>query len=388
MATDDQARINRYIQYASALIGNYKGGEPFQLYLKKYFRENTRHGSKDRKKIASLCYQYFRLGNGITVQMTLEEQILFAEHLLANGPVASSGKLNEHLSTFDPDKIFPFPHLVSTHIDLPAFNRSFLIQPLLFIRIRPGFHHRVNKTLRENDIPFKVISKDCIALENSTNTSDLASLNKEIVIQDINSQNISLFLERIHPKHDSPVNLWDACAGSGGKSILAKDFIPNIHLTVSDIRNSILKNLIIRFRQSGIKDYHLFTVDLTKPLHKIKGEPFDVIVADVPCSGSGTWARTPESIQFFKPDDLAHYIDTQQSIVANCISKLKSGGYFLYITCSVFEAENENNVAFICKNFPLRVVHHQYLKGYNTRADTLFVCLLKKEEVSHSENLP
>jgi 16S rRNA (cytosine967-C5)-methyltransferase len=54
---------------------------------------------------------------------------------------------------------------------------------------------------------------------------------------------------------------------------------------------------------------------------------------------------------------------------------LKSGGYFLYITCSVFQKENEEIVEFIESNCPLKLVSLRYLDGYNQKADTLFAAL-------------
>src|SRR5690606_27157702 len=106
------------------------------------------------------------------------------------------------------------------------------------------------------------------------------------------------------------LSVWDCCAASGGKSILAKDILKNIQLTVSDIRKSILINLEKRFASAGIKAYTAKVADLTDPSFShsplapserfsragTHHSAFDLIICDAPCSGSGTWARTPEQL--------------------------------------------------------------------------------------------
>ena len=68
-----------------------------------------------------------------------------------------------------------------------------------------------------------------------------------------------------HIQEESHLKAWDCCAASGGKSILLKDKFPRVQLTVSDIRETILRNLRQRFQRAGIKDYHAFVADLSKP---------------------------------------------------------------------------------------------------------------------------
>ena len=60
------------------------------------------------------------------------------------------------------------------------------------------------------------------------------------------------------------------------------------------------------------------------------------------------------------------------------ILALKPGGHLLYITCSVFKKENEENVSFIKENFHFDLIKMEVLKGYDKKADTLFAALLKK----------
>jgi len=173
------------------------------------------------------------------------------------------------------------------------------------------------------------------------------------------------------------LSVWDCCAASGGKSIMAKDILGDMDLTVSDVRESILINLKKRFSEAGITKYKSFVADLTHSSQPIV-HSFDLIIADVPCSGSGTWSRTPEQLYYFDQKAIEEYSNLQKKIVANVIAQMKPGGYLLYITCSVFKKENEEVVAFIKQNFHLEVTQMEVLKGYDKKADTMFAALLQK----------
>ncbi len=201
-------------------------------------------------------------------------------------------------------------------------------------------------------------------------------LDKEAVIQDYNSQQTINSLQSQFKNPKARLAVWDCCAGSGGKSISIKDKFPNAVLTVSDVRESILINLKKRFLKAGIKKYTAFVADLTKPKFEFRNSSFDLILCDAPCTGSGTWSRTPEELYFFKVDKINYYSDLQKNITRNAAKSLKAGGLFLYITCSVFKKENEEVVEFIQSNTALRLLAMQYFIGYNTKADNLFAALL------------
>jgi len=391
-------RFHRYLQYASSILLKYKGTEPFHLYLKKYFSANKKHGSKDRKQITSLCYHYFRLGFGVKNEISTEEKLFLATFLLENKSsdilnslkpewnekiyLDISSKLEMVKVVFGIDKIFPFVDELSPVIDFKKFNLSFLVQPKLYIRIRNGYKEKIIEQLNAANIPFENISVDCFSFSNNEKVSEVIHIDKEAVIQDYNSQRVGEFFEQLSTNSQrSTIKIWDCCAASGGKSILAFDRLKNIELTVSDSRKNIIDNLKSRFVKAGIKSYHSFVADLTENFDKNifdKKTSFDFIIADVPCSGSGTWARTPEQLLFFSKKSVEKYAILQQKIVENAVQYLNAGGYFLYITCSVFNKENEENVGFIKKNLNLELIGSKYLEGYEMQADTLFAALFRK----------
>jgi 16S rRNA (cytosine967-C5)-methyltransferase len=192
-------------------------------------------------------------------------------------------------------------------------------------------------------------------------------------VQDYNSQKV---LNSLNDKlqFNQAVRVWDCCAASGGKSILMHDHFPSARLTVSDVRESILINLRKRFERAGIKSYESFIADISSKDFS-SDKKFDVVICDAPCSGSGTWSRTPEQNFFFKKDKIAYYAALQKKIALNASQTVNANGWFVYITCSVFKKENEEVVDHLTANTSLQLMSTKYLKGYDKKADSLFVAL-------------
>jgi len=375
-----------HLNSAIQILEKYKGSEPFAHFIKNYFRQYKKFGSTDRRTISHFCYSYFRIGNALK-NVSIEERILTgiflcnhsSNDLLAHFKPDWNNKIHLSLaeklslinSHFSVQVIFPWKDELSDGVDHEKFSESFFIQPDLFLRIRPGKKEMVLKKLTDAKIEFKQINNSCIALNNSTKIEDVIQINTEAVIQDYNSQQIRNFFEPQTTNHKAQT-AWDCCAASGGKSIMLYDINPNIKLTVSDIRESILMNLKKRFEEAGIKKYHSFVCDLSTTNYKPQTTNYNLIIADVPCTGSGTWSRTPESLLFFSKSEIERYSELQKKIVANIIPSLSKNGKLVYITCSVFKKENEEMVDFILQKFPLQLEKMEVLKGYEMKADTMF----------------
>ena len=385
------SRWYSYINSAKAILLAYKGEEPFSLFLKKYFAGQKKFGSTDRKQVSNLCYCYFRTGKSL-LAIPVEERILAGLFLCSDKP----GKLLEEIRPewnkqvglpidekyamlgiqYSMATVFPWQEELSAEADYRLLCASFFIQPDLFLRLRPGQEKVVTEKLQRAGIEFKSVSARGLSIATASNTDAIIELDKEAVVQDYNSQRVGEFLPL--RDDDSQLSVWDCCAASGGKSIMAKDILGDINLTVSDVRESILINLKKRFAAAGISNYKCLVVDLTKPVPALKGEKFDLILADVPCSGSGTWSRTPEQLYYFNEAKIDEYAVLQKKIMTTVIPHLAQGGQLLYITCSIFKKENEAAVDFIKEKFHLELTRMELLKGYDRKADTMFAALLKK----------
>jgi 16S rRNA (cytosine967-C5)-methyltransferase len=392
------SRYHSYLNSAVQILAQYRGEEPFASFLKKYFSANKRYGSKDRKQVSHLCYCYFRLGKSL-MELPVEERILVALFLCTTEEQETlkelkpewnkyvTVSLEEKWSMFDDQYalpgVFPWKKELSESIDHRQMERSFFIQPDLFLRLRPGKEASVKKKLQEAAIPFTVVADNCIALANASKIDEVIQLNKEAVIQDYNSQRVGELMRLTGTVR----RVWDCCAASGGKSIMAYDLLPGIELTVSDVRASILANLKKRFDEAGIKKYKSLVLDLAKENVQYSTlnpdsyrEQFSLVIADVPCTGSGTWSRTPEQLFYFDEKKIEEYVALQRKIVRNVIPHIEKGGYLLYITCSVFKKENEEAIAFVEQQFQLEIKRMEIFEGYDKKADTLFAALLRVEK--------
>ena len=389
------SRIYSYLNSAKGILQEYDGHEPFASFIKKYFTQHKKFGSKDRKQVSHLCYCYFRLGKALR-DTPIEEKILNALFLCSNvqneilkdlkaewnekveSPLAD--KISLIGFQFSIQDIFSWQDDLSESIDKQAFILSHLQQPDLFLRLRPGKEEIVKQKLTKGKIEFELINGNCIALPNSSRIDELIELDKEAVVQDYSSQRVGEFIEVVRRRQSDHLSfsVWDCCAASGGKSIMAKDILGDIDVIVSDVRESILSNLKKRFSSAGIKEYKSLVADLKVPAKQLTGKKFDLIIADIPCSGSGTWSRTPEQLYYFDGNKIEGYAALQKKIVSNLIPHLQPTGSLLYITCSLFSKENEEMIEFIKEKFHLEVVKMEILEGYNKKADTMFAALLIK----------
>lgn len=385
--------INRYYSYISTAIRvlqTARAGEPFTSQLKKFFAANKKYGSTDRKIIAGICYTFFRVAHlfwkeinetniykAIFLCETSSSKILAFLAPELNDKIELSIEEKFKMLNLQPEDIFPFTDLLSDEIDLDQFSISFLKQPLVFLRTRKGFQEKVKETLQQNDVLFQLPETGCISVENGKKISDLPGLNEQFVIQDLSSQHV---LDHLNPaKLSSPLTAWDCCAASGGKSILLNDvlgFAPK--LTVSDIRENILQNCRQRLQEANVRVQKYLKVDLVNGEDKQIKEKFDLIICDVPCTGSGTWSRTPEQLFFFEAKMVEEYATKQKLIFVNAIKHLKEKGLFFYITCSVFTKENEEMIHHIKTETGAQLLNSTYYKGMAQNADSLFVAVFTK----------
>ena len=399
-------KFDNQLRYALQIIDTYQGEMPLYAWLKSYFRDNKQMGSRDRRLLSTLVYGFYRLGHAVK-GLSAEDRMLaglflcndqpgeFLQYFRPEYDEKAALPLSEKIAFFQTQPtgagfrvtdIFPWREELSAGIDHEAFCLSFLRQPDLFLRIRPGQEQAVRQKLdlagSKSSAAFKApttfIPPFTFRLPNGFNVEEYFTPDQEVVVQDYSSQRIANFLQIPAPTATPgqpafPEFFWDACAASGGKSILVHDLYPELNITVSDIRDSILRNLRSRFAKAGIKNYQAFLTDLTRDYPPDAAANADLILADVPCTGSGTWSRTPEELWFFNPQRISQYAEIQKKILGHIAPRLLPGAWLVYSTCSVFKKENEEMAALIRDTtHGLKQDKMENIKGYDDRADTMF----------------
>lgn len=391
-------REEQQLKTFKRIIQEYPANSPLTKFLPGFFKKNKQMGSTDRRVASQLLYNFFRLGKA-AVDLPVEERLFIAQFLCNSSAdtfleyfkpdlnaqigysFAEKISILEGKYQFNLKDVFPFTEHFSSGINTEMFLRSQFIQPDLFIRIHSGKEELVKSVLHSAGINFKELSQHTLALPNGTKLDLIFgnrdnSLNKSFPfeVQDLSSQQTVSYFRPKRYEH-----WWDACAASGGKSLLLFDQEPLIKLLVSDIRESVLNNLDERFIGAGLLTYHKKVLDLTQDADPILHDfLFDGIILDAPCTGSGTWGRTPEMISQFEKYNIQSFQNLQKTIASNVIKYLKPGKPLIYITCSVFREENENVVDYLTSELGLQLEESSVLKGYEKKADTMFVARLIK----------
>ena len=126
----------------------------------------------------------------------------------------------------------------------------------------------------------------------------------------------------------------DYCAGGGGK-VLALAARADAQWFAHDVDARRMSDLGARAARAGVHVTQLAPGDAAA-----RG-PYDLVLCDAPCSGSGTWRRTPDAKWRLTPDRLRELCDIQAEILQTAAQLVAPGGQLAYATCSLFAAENE-----------------------------------------------
>ncbi|MES2273719.1 MAG: RsmB/NOP family class I SAM-dependent RNA methyltransferase [Chlamydiota bacterium] len=147
-------------------------------------------------------------------------------------------------------------------------------------------------------------------------------------------------------------HVLDYCSGSGGKTLAFAHLMRGKgQIYLHDIRPRVLLEARKRLKRAGIQN-----AQMLEPAHphlsKIKGK-MDWVLGDVPCSGTGTLRRNPDSKWKIDAPMIERLVQQQREIVKEALAYVKPGGFFVYATCSILPEENVDQVNFFLKNYPL-----------------------------------
>jgi 16S rRNA (cytosine967-C5)-methyltransferase len=178
-----------------------------------------------------------------------------------------------------------------------------------------------------------------------------------VVIQDQASQLVATLVGSAAPEMNSRsrLRILDCCAAPGGKTLAMADRHPEASVTAVEMHPHRTRLLYKLLRAAGAERNVGVIVANAEQL-PLSGS-FDGVLADVPCSGTGTLARNPEIKWRLRPDDLKDLQARQSAILGSALAQVMPGGRLVYSTCSLESEENENVVEqALSQNSSVRLV--------------------------------
>ena len=194
----------------------------------------------------------------------------------------------------------------------------------------------------------------------------------------------------------SPLRLLDLCAAPGGKSTLWRSLLPDDTLFVANepvrSRAEILSENLAKWGNPDVVVTNAYPADFA-PL----GSFFDVIAADVPCSGEGMFRRDPSAREEWDAEAPVRCAARQWGIIEEVWPALREGGFLVYSTCTFNRQEDEDLVFRIAHELGAELIEIPTLQAWGisgdttgrnlpayhffphrTRGEGFFLCLLRK----------
>lgn len=201
----------------------------------------------------------------------------------------------------------------------------------------------------------------------------------------------------IHEIGNDDLRVLDLCAAPGGKSIAIRSILPDNCLLYSNepirARAQVLMENMLKWGHPNVVVTNNYARDYQRANMR-----FDIIVADVPCSGEGMFRKDANAIGEWSLQNVEKCWRLQREIITEIWPCLKPGGYLVYSTCTFNAHENEENVNWIAEQLGADFVNVHTKEEWNitgslidqhpmyrfipgkTRGEGLFVAVLKKHE--------
>jgi len=219
--------------------------------------------------------------------------------------------------------------------------------------------HKVNPELNPHPIPW---CKDGYWLDTRPNFTFDPLLHAGVYyVQEASSMFLSHVLQHLVKQ---PVMALDLCAAPGGKTTCACTSLPAGSFLFSNEpigkRAQILAENVQKFGHEDV----VVTNNYPRDYKKTK-LGFDVIIADVPCSGEGMFRKDPQSIEEWSLQNVENCWQLQRSIIADIWDNLKPGGILIYSTCTFNAHEDEENIAWILNEYDAELLSVSTEEAWN-----------------------
>ncbi len=345
------------IQAAIDILDKILAGAPAEKALTGWARRSRYAGSKDRAGVRDHVFDALRCKRSFAALGGAET----GRGLMIGAVRASDGDLETLFSgaKHAPEKVRdeevgrPFASDAERY-DIadwlwPEFTRSLqqeTVSAAKALQHRAPVHLRVN--LLRGDVPRAIrelAAEDIVVQSHSACETALeviggqrriaqsrAYLDGLVELQDAASQAVVASL-KLRPG----MRVLDYCAGGGGKT-LAMAACEGIEVFAHDFAPERMRDLPKRAERAGAKVNILSASQITKL------GPFDLVLVDAPCSGSGSWRRAPAGKWALTEGRLQELTATQYEILDRTSDMVARGGVLAYATCSMLDVENQGPV--------------------------------------------
>lgn len=372
---------------AIAVLDRILAGEPAERALTNWGRASRYAGSGDRAAVRDLVFDALRRrqsaaarggapgGRGLILGLCREtgQEALFTGD--GHAPLAAStdeaGRDPTAVEELDvPDWLLPGLEeslgedcrqvLLALHQRAPVFVR---------VNLRKTDVHGAVMALERDAITVRPHPLATTALEITANARRLqasaAYLTGLVELQDASSQSVVEAL----PLTDG-MRVLDLCAGGGGKT-LAMAAQANLTLFAHDIAPRRMADLPARALRAG--------VEVALSADPESASPYDLVLVDAPCSGSGSWRRDPEGKWALTPARLAALVAEQATILQRAAAMVRPGGWLAYATCSLLRQENADQVAGFLASAPGWTLEKQMVLTPLSGGDGFYLAVLRRQ---------
>lgn len=322
--------------------------KPLDIFLNSYYRDNKALGSKDRRFLSDTIYQLIRwkelydyLNYG---DVSWEKRY---SRFLKN---EINRHLPPHIRVGSPKELLEI--VVSDHGEKIACEVAEIsnTEAPVTIRVNPL---KIDRTgllqLLPKELDPTPCSHSCLGIQLAKRApfSEMKEFKEGLFeVQDEGSQLVSFMLDA-KPKE----KILDFCAGAGGKTLGFAPFMENKGIVyLHDTRKHALEQAKKRLARAGV-----FNVQFPTSLKDLKRR-MDTVLIDVPCSGTGTYRRNPDLKWKFNRALLDQLKEEQRTIFDEALPFLKQGGKIIYATCSILKEENERQIDYFLKKYPLKLL--------------------------------
>ena len=380
------ARISAAIQVLDWVFS----GAPVEVALTNWGRASRYAGSGDRHAVRDLVFDALRCkrsyaalggaetGRGVMLGALRAKGIdadqVFTGEGHAPAPVAAdeAGRTPIGAEALDiPDWIYPLFHN-ALGVELDSTLQAMRQRAPVFLRVNVAKTTlaKAQSALAAEGImtrPVDIAKNGLEVIENERKIStSQAYLTGLVELQDASSQAV---VEAV-PLTDG-LRVLDLCAGGGGKT-LALAARAKLQLFAHDHDPRRMRDLPDRAKRAGAQ---VSIMDSPE-----KSAPYDAVLTDVPCSGSGSWRRDPQGKWALTQDQLAMLCATQAQILDRAAAMVKPGGLLAYATCSMLVEENEDQiVAFQSRKNGWQAIE---IKRFSPvcGGDGFFLCIMRASQ--------